>query len=69
MYKKFYSPPTNISFGGGPKNKDAFEEASVVLAESTIPSSGDGIFAVRDIEKGHTFHNESFSNLFSDFPT
>ena len=46
-----FSPATNTSFGEGPKNRDAFEEASVVLAQSTIPGSGDGLFAVRDTEK------------------
>ena len=38
----------------------------MVLAESTIPGSGDGVFAVRDIEKG-CFIKGPFSNLFTRF--
>lgn len=34
------------------RNRDALEEANVEIRESTIPSSGEGVFALRDIPKG-----------------
>ncbi len=49
----FYSPPTNASFGDGPRDKrDPLEEVNVELKESTLPGGGEGVFAVRDIANG-----------------
>ncbi len=43
----FFSPPTNVSFGEGPRNRDPYEAASIIVKESTIPGTGDGLFAIR----------------------
>ena len=46
----FFDPPTNESFGGGLKDGlDPFERKWVQLTTSSIPNSGQGILAARDI--------------------
>ena len=49
----FYEPCTNISFGGGAPLgiPDPYEFKTVKLGLSTIPKSGNGVIAVRDIPK------------------
>ena len=45
----YYQPPTNESFGAGPPGVvDPFERKSVRIAKSSVPESGEGVFAVRD---------------------
>lgn len=51
----FYSPPTNTSFGKGPQIPDPYEEANVMLKESNVPNSGQGLFAKRDLIKDQKF--------------
>ena len=39
----YYKPPTNTSYGAGPEGvRDPFERKNLILAESTIPNSGEG---------------------------
>ena len=46
----FYAPPTNESWGGGSKDiRDPYEAKNVVLKESSIPNSGEGVYAVKDL--------------------
>jgi hypothetical protein len=49
----FYEPPTNVSFGGGAPlgTIDPYEMKTIVLAESSVPNSGEGVIAKRDIPK------------------
>eukprot|EP00094_Tigriopus_californicus_P003549 TCALIF_03414-PA protein Name:"Similar to setd7 Histone-lysine N-methyltransferase SETD7 (Halocynthia roretzi)" AED:0.32 eAED:0.39 QI:0/0/0/0.5/1/1/2/0/799 len=47
-----YSPPTNETFTKGPRTSDPFEDITVELAQSKIPGSGQGVFALRDIKAG-----------------
>ncbi|XP_059087629.1 uncharacterized protein LOC131884018 [Tigriopus californicus] len=51
----FYSPPTNISFGEGPRIPDPYEQSNVVLKQSNVPNGGQGLFAKKDI-----LHNQKF---------
>ena len=45
----YYEPPSNISFGAGPPGVvDPYERKSVKVAKSSIPESGDGVFALVD---------------------
>ena len=45
----YYQPPTNESFGAGPHGVvDPYERKFVRVAESSIPESGEGVFALRD---------------------
>ena len=46
-----FSPPTNSSFGGGPKTKDPYEAKFTYLGESKVPGAGEGVFARRKIPK------------------
>jgi hypothetical protein len=58
----YYEPPTNQSFGAGPSGVvDPYERKWLKLAESSLPHSGLGVSALRDIPA-----NRSFS-LFSGF--
>ena len=50
----FFSPPTNSSFGEGPRIRDPFERKTSKLTTSSIPNSGQGVVAVRDIANGTT---------------
>ena len=46
----YYDPPTNVSFGAGPPGViDPYERKNVRLAQSSIPDSGEGVFAVKDL--------------------
>lgn len=49
MYFLGYTPPSNESFGSGPKVPDPFESRTVELGRSSIPNSGDGLFVTRDV--------------------
>lgn len=45
----YYQAPTNTSFGAGPSGViDPYERKSVVVTASSIPQSGEGVFAIRD---------------------
>ena len=45
----YYDPPTIASFGAGPPGViDPYERKSVRLTQSSIPDSGEGVFALRD---------------------
>ena len=45
----YYDPPTNVSFGAGPQGvMDPYERKSVRLSNSSIPNSGEGVFALKD---------------------
>ena len=55
----FFDPPTNQSFGGGLKDGlngvvDPFERKWVQLTTSSIPNSGQGVLATRDIPINRT---------------
>lgn len=44
----YYEAPTNESYGAGPYGiNDPYERKSVQIAESSIPQSGEGVFAIR----------------------
>lgn len=45
----FYSPPTNVSMGEGPKILDPYDQRTVKLGPSTIEEAGEGVFAIRKI--------------------
>ena len=45
----YYDPPTNVSFGAGPEGViDPYERKWVEVADSSVPDSGQGVFAKRD---------------------
>ena len=45
----YYEAPTNESFGAGPYGVvDPYERRTVRVAQSTIPQSGEGVFAAKD---------------------
>ena len=46
----YFDAGTNVSMGSLPLAKDPYEEMTVKLDTSSVPDSGQGIFAVRDIE-------------------
>lgn len=46
----YFDAGTNVSMGSLPFAKDPYEEMTVKLDTSNVPGSGQGIFAVRDIE-------------------
>ena len=49
-YEFHYDPPTNASFGGGSLEVgDPFELKNAVIKQSSVPNSGKGIFAIRDL--------------------
>jgi hypothetical protein len=49
----YYQAPTNESFGAGPPGVvDPYERKSVRIAQSSIPKSGEGVFAKRDLPVG-----------------
>ena len=62
-YKFFYDPCTNESWGAGNSKliHDPYELKNVKLADSSVPNSGEGIFARRDLPK---FKPASFYSLF-----
>ena len=46
----YYEAPTNESFGAGPDGViDPYERKTVKVSQSTVPESGDGVFAIRDL--------------------
>ncbi len=46
----YYQPPTNESFGAGPVGLvDPYELKWVEVEDSSVPDSGQGVFARRDI--------------------
>ena len=46
----YYQPPTNESFGAGPAGLvDPYERKWVEVEDSSVPASGQGVFARRDI--------------------
>jgi hypothetical protein len=49
----FYEPPTNVSFGGGAplETIDPYEMKTAILSESSVPNSGEGVIAKKDIPK------------------
>ena len=48
----YYEPPTNVSFGAGPASiVDPYERKWVVVADSGVPDSGQGVFAKKDIPR------------------
>ena len=47
-----YSPPSYHSFGLPPTQADPFEVNTVEVRESTIDGAEEGLFSIRDIEKG-----------------
>ena len=49
----YYQPPTNTSFGGGPKGvMDPFEQKWLELKIASNPKMEEGVFAKRDFKKG-----------------
>ena len=50
----FYSPPTNTSFGEGPRVPDPYEQKYAKLAQSTVPNSGEGVIAKTDLPADFT---------------
>jgi len=49
----YFEAPTNESYGAGPYGViDPYERKSVEIAESSIPQSGDGVFAIRGFPAG-----------------
>ena len=51
--KFFYEPPTNISFGGGPKHVyDPYEKKLLEVKKCKDTKVGEGVFTKRDIKKG-----------------
>ena len=62
----FYDPPTNESWGGGSKDiRDPYEAKNVVLKESSIPNSGEGVYAIKDLppKKPAAFLSMFFYNM------
>jgi len=58
----YYEPPTNVSFGAGPPGVvDPYERKSVKVAKSSIPDSGDGVFALVD------FRMKQCTSLYSGY--
>ena len=62
----FYDPPTNESFGGGLRDGlegvvDPYERKLVRVSTSSVPNSGLGVFAIKDILIKRT------TNLYSGF--
>ena len=58
--QKFHlSIGTNASVGDMPLVPDPYETMTIKVDKSTIPNSGEGIFAIRDIEKNEllAFYN------------
>ena len=53
-YNFFYEPPTNESFGGGnwKEYPDPYEKKMVVMAPSSVPNSGEGVFLLKDLPFG-----------------
>lgn len=47
-----YKPPDNKSYGNKPTVPDPYETLSVYVKESSVASSGEGLFASRDIPRG-----------------
>ncbi|TRY79905.1 hypothetical protein TCAL_09831 [Tigriopus californicus] len=45
----YYSPPTNVSLGEGPKVLDPYDHRTIKLDASTIEEAGEGVFARRKI--------------------
>ena len=58
-----YNPPTNESWGAGNSKdiQDPFELKNVKLTMSSVPNSGEGVFARRDLPK---FKPASFYSMF-----
>lgn len=50
----YFDPPTNVSFGGGGLMPDPYETKNLQLGKSSIPNSGDGVIARRDLPSGFT---------------
>ena len=49
----YYEPPTNVSFGRGPKGvMDPYEQKMVELKIAKNSKMGEGVFAKKDIKKG-----------------
>ena len=48
----YFDPPTNVSFGGGGLMPDPYETKNLQLGKSSIPNSGDGVMARRDLPSG-----------------
>ena len=45
----YYEAPTNESYGAGPEGVvDPYERKRVLVAQSTIPNSAEGVFALKD---------------------
>ena len=51
QYKFFYDPPTNKSWGGGGSKEihDPYEIKNVVLKQSSVPNSGEGVYAIKNL--------------------
>ena len=62
-YEFFYDPCTNESWGAGNSKdiQDPFELKNVKLTMSSVPNSGEGVFARRDLPK---FKPASFYSMF-----
>ena len=62
-YEFFYDPCTNESWGAGNTKdiQDPYELKNVQLAKSSIPNSGEGVFAKKDLPK---FKPASFYSMF-----
>ena len=71
--KVFYSPPTNVSLGEGPRLPDPFEEKYLELKLSSIPGAEEGVFAKVDIPHNfpvgfiatYAYRNAEEVNIFS----
>lgn len=69
-----YWPPTNTSFGAGPELPDPFEFKYVEVGNSSIPNSGQGVLAKKDLKPGDTaafiggylYRNEEEMHLYSE---
>ena len=49
----FFERPSNVSFGGGPKDVyDPFEKRWLEVRQATEPNMGDGVFVKKDLKKG-----------------
>lgn len=50
----FYDPPNNVSMASAALMtvRDPYEKRTVEVQESSVPSSGHGLFAIRDIPQG-----------------
>ena len=56
----YFDPPTDVSFGGGGLMPDPYEAKNLKLGKSSIPNSGDGVIARRNLPSGFIIHYSLF---------